>query len=172
MRLFVSLVPPPEVVAGLPPLGPTVRPAPLGQAHLTLAFLGEVAAVEPVAAELAGVLADRPAPRLRLSGAGTFGSAVWRGVAGDLDVLARLAGDVQGAVRAAGVALEARRWRPHLTVGRGRLPHELSAHELSAYEGPVATWARVELVRSHLSAAGARHEPLHTWRLADPTAPQ
>lgn len=88
-------------------------------------------------------------------------------MAGDLGVLARLAGGVQDAARAAGMVLEARRWRPHLTVGRGRLPHELSA-----YEGPVATWARVDLVRSHLSAAGARHEQLRTWRLADPSGPQ
>lgn len=167
MRLFVSLVPPPEVVTALPALPPTVRPAAPGQAHVTLAFLGEVAGAEPVAVELAGVLAGRPAPRLRLSGAGTFGRAVWLGVAGDLDVLARLAGAVQDAVRAAGVGLEARRWRPHLTVGRGRLPGELPA-----YEGPVATWGRVDLVRSHLSPEGARHEPLHTWRLADPAGPQ
>lgn len=68
---------------------------------------------------------------------GAFGRALWLSVAGALEVLARLAGDVQAAVRAAGVLLEARRWRPHLTVGRGRLPGELAA-----YQGPVATWAR------------------------------
>lgn len=160
MRLFVQLVPPDEVRTALPALPPGVRGAPPGQEHVTLAFLGEVADPARVAAALDEALDGGAPPRLRLEGAGAFGTSLWLGLGGDRERLLRLAGVVQDAVRRAGVALEPRPYRPHLTLGRGRLPAGLAA-----YRGPDATWDRVDLVHSTLTSGRARHVPLRTWRL-------
>jgi 2'-5' RNA ligase len=76
--------------------------------HVTLGFFG---ADEPAARVdwLAGRLAGRPAPRVRLTGAGTFPGVLWLGVEGE--GLAELA-------EAAGSGLEDRAYRPHLTLAR------------------------------------------------------
>ena len=140
MRLFVSLVPPQVVRAALPALPPGVRAAPPGQEHVTLAFLGDVADPAPVAAALDEVLAGAAAPRLRLEGAGAFGTALWLGLGGDRERLRRLAGEVQDAVRRAGVALEPRPYRPHLTLGRGRLPAGSRRTAGRARRGTAWTW--------------------------------
>ena len=161
MRLFVALVPPAAVVAALPDLPRGLRPVPPGQHHVTLAFLGEVPDPEPVAAALDAVVPGCPAPRLALAQAGAFGCAVWLGLTGERDRLDALARAVQDAVRSAGVPLDDRPYRPHLTVGRGALPVGLDA-----YAGPSATWSRVDLVRSTLGPAGARHDALRSWALA------
>lgn len=166
MRLFVALVPPAEVVAALPAPPRGLRPVPPGQHHVTLAFLGEVPEPAPVAVALDAVLPGCPAPRLALTGAGVFGHAVWLGLTGERDRLHALAAAVQDAVRGAGVVLEARPYRPHLTVGRGVLPPRLAG-----YAGPSATWSRVALVRSTLGPAGARHDALRSWRLGGGSAP-
>jgi 2'-5' RNA ligase len=179
MRLFLALVPPAEVVADLPPLPGGVRPVTADQVHLTLAFLGEQPSATPIAAGLDHVMGGTPL-LLRLSGAGMFGNAVWLGLRGDLDRLSALAADVQDAVRATGIELEHRRWRPHLTVGRTRDrrdEHDPRSRMLLAgldgYSGPSAPWDEVRLVRSHLGSGGARHEVVTSWRLAtSPTEPR
>jgi 2'-5' RNA ligase len=172
MRLFVALVPPAEVVVALPPLPLGIRPVTPDQVHLTLAFLGEQPAATPIAAGLDHVMGGTP-PMLWLSGAGAFGNAVWLGLRGDLDRLSALAADVQDAVRATGIELEHRRWRPHLTVGRTRdrrddrdprLPPLLAG--LAGYSGPSAAWDEVRLIRSRLGSGGGLHEVLTSWRLA------
>jgi 2'-5' RNA ligase len=161
MRLFVALVPPPDVVAALPAVPAGVRPTPTEQVHLTLAFLGEVATADLLVPAL-GVVAGSPAPFLQLAGSGAFGSAVWLGVRGDQARLSRLARTAQDTVRGCGVALEHRTWQAHVTIGRGR-PTE---NHLAGYEGPAAPWYEVRLVRSHLGGrAGARHETLASWTL-------
>lgn len=175
MRLFVALVPPAHVVASLPPLPRGLRAVPPYQVHLTLAFLGELGSSDPVATSLDRAVSGA-APVLRLAGAGAFGRAVWLGVHGDRSRLAELAASVQDAVQAAGVELEPRRWRPHLTVGRTRTHSAAGAQgtrqllaELDGYAGPSAAWTEVRLVRSHLGRDGARHETLVLWHLEDGT---
>lgn len=154
MRLFVGLYPPQEVLAALPRR--------TGREHVTLAFLGEVPDPGPLLAALPAVR-ELPAPRLRLAGAGRFrGGAVWLGLHGDLPALRRVHATVQRAVTQAGLPVEPGTWRPHLTVGRGLLPPELST-----YEGPPAVWRDVALVHSTLGRQGAVHGPLATWQLAD-----
>ena len=115
------------------------------------------------------------APVLRLTDAGTFGTAVWLGLDGELDRLAELAGSVQDAVRAVGVDLESRPWRPHLTIGRTRVRAGAGrdpATSLASYTGPSAAWTEVRLVRSHLGSTGARHETVVRWTLkASPGPP-
>ena len=148
MRLFVALRPPPEAVEDLRVRLPR-WPTPPERWHLTLAFLGDVADAEPVGAELATALHDRPAFELRLEGSGTFGrnGPVWVGVGGDVPALHGLVDAVAGAVRSSGIPLERRPYRPHLTVGRRGHPR---AAALASYVGPRWRAREVELVRSDL----------------------
>ena len=165
--MFVALRPPPEVLAALWSLrvaGPGLRATRHGQEHLTLAFLGEVEDPAALIGQLDAVLPSATAPRLRLAGAGRFGGgAVWLGLRGELERLHHLQRSVTAAVERAGLALPSGRWRPHLTVGRGRLPEGLAA-----YQGPEGCWREVALVRSQLRADGAEHTPLREWMLATP----
>ncbi|MDX6228186.1 MAG: 2,3-cyclic 3-phosphodiesterase [Frankiales bacterium] len=157
MRLFVALVPPPVVLAALPPAPAGLRATPAAQLHLTLAFLGEVPSADGLLLGLEAVT-GLAAPELRLAGSGSFGSAVWLGVHGDLLSLRRLARTAQDVAGQCGVEVDRHQWRPHLTIGRGRVP---AAFE--AYEGPTARWGEVRLVRSRLGGGGARHETLAAW---------
>jgi 2'-5' RNA ligase len=180
MRLFVAAEPSPEAVSALrrrvEALGavPGARWVPAERWHLTLAFLGEVAEQrEPaVAAALSAVTA---APlRLRLAGAGTFPprgrpSVLWVGLGGDVPALEGLARAVRRAVRGAGVRLERRPYRPHLTVARFRGQAADGAAAVSALadlDGPDFVVDRFALVRSRLGPQPS-HEPLRHWPLGD-----
>lgn len=144
MRLFVALRPPAEAVADLKARLPRWPTAP-ERWHLTLAFLGELAGSQEVHDQLLTVRA--PAFDLQLEGSGTFGrqGPVWVGVGEDVDALLDLQTDVARAVRAAGVPLERKAYRPHLTVGRRGQP---SPAALAGYRGPRWRVGEVELVRS------------------------
>lgn len=189
MRLFVALVPPPEAlrelaaaVAALPD-APGVRRAPPGQWHVTLAFLGEVAApvleaLEPRLSRVAG----RHAPlTLALAGSGRFGDRVlWTGVTGAAGAaddpvpaaLRALAASVQAAGRRCGIpGLEpGRRYRPHLTLARGRVGADLATpvERLAGFSGSPWRAEALHLVRSELHAGPggtARHSAYRTWPL-------
>lgn len=149
MRLFVALRPSPEAVADLRARQPRWPSAP-ERWHLTLAFLGEVAGPEQVHEQLLSL--RRAAFDLHLEGSGTFGrqGPVWVGVGGDVDALHDLAADVRALATAAGVALERKPYRPHLTVGRRGHPGPAA---LSGYRGPRWRAQEVELVRSDLGRA-------------------
>ena len=115
------------------------------QWHVTLAFLGDVPTAEPLYDGLRRAAAAHEPFSLRLAGSGTFGRrATWVGVGGDVVHLHALAKHVQAACRAAGVPLEERRYRPHLTVGR------VDPRALSSYDGPDWPVRQVELVHSVL----------------------
>jgi RNA 2',3'-cyclic 3'-phosphodiesterase len=158
VRLFVSLRPPAEVVEHLVRATAALRTTRADQWHITLAFLGEVADPAPLGGPLARVAAGSPPLALRLRGGGFFrGPGVLHArLDGDVEGLRRLAAGVAAACRGAGVELEERRFRPHLTVAR-RLPHDPGT--LDGYEGPAWTATCVELVRSRLGAR-AEHEVL------------
>ena len=148
MRTFVAVRPPPAAVGHLRSVLPSWPSAP-ERWHLTLAFLGEVADPSTLAPGLAAVCAVRPPLALRLAGSGTFGRGgpVWVGVEGDRAGLTSLADAVAQACRDAGVEVERRPYRPHLTVGRRGRPDPA---RLAAYAGPSWTAAEVELVASRL----------------------
>jgi RNA 2',3'-cyclic 3'-phosphodiesterase len=177
MRLFIALELPEAVRAelaatqarlraGTPP--PPLRWADPAGFHLTLQFLGEAPA--SLVAPLAEALAALPAPplSLRLDGLGAFPNlrrpqVVWVGVAGDTAALAALRAEVLAATAPLGFGVEARDFRPHLTLGRAqRTAHPLrlealgTAIERAAPPAPLS-WpgGRPILFQSTLGAGGA-----------------
>lgn len=123
IRLFAAIELAPEVgedlarrQQGLP--GAAWRPT--DSLHITLAFYGEVP--EPAAEELdlaLGRIQSRPFD-LALEGVGHFGDghqlrALWAGVR-DSEPLRVLAGRCVAAAKRAGIRMEARAYRPHVTL--------------------------------------------------------
>jgi len=139
--------------------------------HLTLAFYGEVPqATVPRLVDALGAVVG-PAVHLRLAGAGTFPErgdprVLWVGVDGDVETLAGLARNAAAAGRSAGVDVDRRPYRPHLTVGRwpaAAAADRRIATALQAYAGPYFAAAEVVLMRS-LHGAAHRYETVACWR--------
>lgn len=143
--------------------------------HLTLLFMGEQP--DPVIeAAHDGFAALSVAPfDLRLAGLGLFGGArpraVWAGVAPS-DALLRLQARVDRAARMAGIDPPARRFVPHITLGRFAPPApdvamrlERGVAESRLQDGPWRVEAMV-LWESHLSAKGARYDELARYDFA------
>jgi 2'-5' RNA ligase len=175
-RCFVALPVPTETALGidrrLAPLRdawPDARWSPVGDLHLTVAFLGAVRVgdLPGLEAALAGVAATAAPFALRLSGAGTFGGrgrprVAWLGVGDGAPAIGDLAARI-------GVALDAatpEKARPHVTLAR-RAPVELAAELRHALADDPPAWRAEALVlfRSHLGPPRARYEILASWRL-------
>lgn len=140
--------------------------------HLSLAFLGDL---EPgTVVRTAGLLTEVAAVTapfvFESAGVGAFGSqrsprVIWAGV-GESAPLRVLQDAVARGMRALGVEVETREFRPHLTLGRVRSPHGSAAlraaMERLAQERFGAIRAdRVLLMRSELSPRGSRYSILH-----------
>ncbi|WP_435188413.1 RNA 2',3'-cyclic phosphodiesterase [Streptomyces sp. bgisy126] len=172
MRLFAAVLPPPERLDELGRVVDRLRELPgaggvrwtsSGGWHLTLAFMGEVdeALVPELRVRLGRTASRTPGFSLRLHGGGHFGRrALWAGVAGDLDVLRLLAERSDAAARRAGVGMgEHRRYRGHLTVGRGvGVDVGPFVEVLGGFEGGRWEVGELVLVRSLLPVSGVRGE--------------
>ena len=188
MRLFVAIVPPPAVTAGLDALTAPLRPAwpdlrwtSQEAWHVTLAFLGEVR--DEVLPELTERL-ERAARRhraqsLAISGGGAFPSpsrarVVWAGLDGDRPALAALAASVAAGARRAGAPSpdEGRRFRAHITLARLRAPADVRplTDGLAGLAGAPWTATEIQLIHSRLPGPGAGRTPdyisLGVWPLA------
>lgn len=186
MRLFVALVPPPDILdeleeAVLPHRDavPELRWVRRELLHVTLTFLGEVddRTLERLLPRLERAVGRHERMSLSLAGAGAFpGSGaharvLWTGLFGDRRAVARLAASTTAAGRRVGTLPDKyRTFRPHLTLARSRKPVDVRSlvEELSAFAG--ATWVAdsVHLMRSHLPGKDhdqVRYESLKTWSL-------
>ena len=161
MRLFVAVFPPDEVSWDLRRQligagGPEVRLTPIERWHVTLAFIGEVAAERlPEIERALGQVTVPTGTELRLRGGGRFGrgrsTVLWAGVDGDLGELCR---DV-----CAGLGLPARDdFTPHLTVAYRDDPVVRLA--LDSYAGPSWPLHEIALVRS---VPGEGYTTLRSW---------
>lgn len=150
------------------------RPVEAASLHLTLVFLGRQP--EPVLEDLHVALEALalPAPRLGLDGLGTFGGGrpeqVHVRIAADAR-LGTLQAKASRAAREAGIAVEARKFVPHVTLGRfrpGEMPAEALARAIEAVE-PVTSgpWLADEMVlyRSTLRPEGPLYDPLAAYAL-------
>ncbi|MEO7230425.1 MAG: RNA 2',3'-cyclic phosphodiesterase [Candidatus Limnocylindrales bacterium] len=188
-RLFVA-VPIPEPVAArigelvalvrdeLGPPGQRVRWVQMSGLHVTIRFLGPTRAanVDAVAAAVERAARARSSFAVRVGGAGVFPEALrpralWIGIREGAIELGVLSDAVTAELVAAGWTLEARPFRPHLTIARTDGVHiaaeageRLVAAAADLDLGFVAD--RVVLYRSHLGHGPARYEELRSVPLS------
>jgi RNA 2',3'-cyclic 3'-phosphodiesterase len=190
MRLFVALPVPDPVrddldgrVQPLRDAHPGLRWTDAAGWHLTLAFLGDVAALGPVVDAVGPVAAAHRPAALALGEAGRFGDRVlWVRIVDDpAGALRELGAEVTAALLDAGFEVDDRPLRAHLTLARrGRAGVDRSpvtaAQAALAGRGGVTTGAagaaggsaadassrwrsdHVEVWRSHLGRGPARYE--------------
>jgi RNA 2',3'-cyclic 3'-phosphodiesterase len=186
VRLFVAVTPPDTALDDLDAACAPLRQDAAGLRwtgrelrHVTLAFLGEVAEdrLPALLPRLSRAAARHPAFGLRIAGGGAFprparATVLWSGLAGDRKALGELAMSVGAGARRAGAgsavrADEGRRYRPHVTLARCRVPADLrqAVAELSSYAGPAWTAAEIQLIRSTLGGPQPRYETIGAWPL-------
>lgn len=137
--------------------------------HLTAVFLGEcpVTCIPAVLERLEDTARRQEPLVFRLGSPGFFGSAdrprvLYTGLEGPGDALLALVTRLEGALRRLGLAIEKRRYRPHITLGRVRSGGaELAAAHMSTLFLPVTVHLdRLELYESRLHAGGPEYRPL------------
>ncbi len=187
MRLFVAIAPPSAVLDELDALVEPLRARRLDLRwtsreawHVTLAFLGQVdeAAAARLLPRLERAARRHHQVRLAFAGAGAFpaptrANVLWSGLSGDRGALARLAESVAAGASRAGAPPpdKGRRFQPHLTLARCRMPADVTGlvAELGGYQGQTWTADRVHLVRSRLGASEhPRYASLASWPLRTP----
>ena len=174
MRVFVAVVPPPEVALHLEDFleprrdveGP--RWSSPEQWHLTLAFMGAAPerCLEPLVDAVAEAVRGRPVLPLAVTGGGCFpdvtrARVLWAGVEGGA-ALAPLAAAVRTASGLVGAAPEGGDFVPHVTLGRFPRPVDATRwlRVLDTYRGPTWTARDVVVVQSHLPRERG-HRPRH-----------
>jgi 2'-5' RNA ligase len=181
VRLFVAVDPPVgearALDAALGARDDQLRWVPPEQWHVTLVFCGEVSpsAVPELSERLARGAARTPRFDVQLATAGSFpqqaarARVLWVGLLGEIDTMTRLAERCAAAVRRAGITVEDRALRPHVTVARARrdtVDVRTHVQRLSSYAGQPWRVASVRLVHSTLGAR-VRHETLAQFPLAE-----
>ncbi len=150
--------------------------------HLTLVFLGSVAAarVDEIGREMAQAAAAARPLRLEASGLGAFPSlsqprVLWVGLIGDVDALAGLQRDLDRRMRRLGFELDQRPFRPHVTLGRATGSLDASSRlalqaELKRPGQQFGRWraTSVELIESKLSRGGSVYTTLLEAELGRP----
>jgi 2'-5' RNA ligase len=152
---------------------PGARWVPMGQIHLTLAFLGEV---DDITLKL---LSERlttirsPGFQLRFSGTGCFPDrrrprVLWVGLEPE-PRLSELAERVRDAVTACNIPREERTFSPHITLARLKFPATREAFgfldQSQQPEIPSVTVGEFILFQSQLTPQGAIHTPVRRFPL-------
>lgn len=160
-----------ETLQGQIPLGRRMTRETL---HLTLAFLGEQPddALEALHEQLSQI--RQSAFDLHLGGVGMYGNPnrPALGVEAVADApLTNLQSEVSKALRRAGLMIEKRRFRPHVTIARFKAEEptdpRLQGFILGAmsYRVEPVGVTQFALYESHLSPEGARHDVLAAYAL-------
>jgi 2'-5' RNA ligase len=176
MRMFVAVVPPPEVVEHLDAFlevrreAAPFRWASTEQVHVTLAFLEDVPdrKLDDLVERLGRAAGRRRSFEAAISGGGAFPNVgrarvLWAGLAlgeAGRNELSRMATGARAAANRAGVPVDGQRFRPHVTLARLGRPQEVTpwVRLLDAYRGPTWTVDHVALVASYLGE-GPRRRP-------------
>ena len=166
MRLFVAVDLPDTIKKQLEALRhgiPDAKWVPEGNAHLTLAFLGEISDADLGDIGLALGRISHTSFDLKIRSVDVFGNArrprvLWAGIQSNSDLEA-LQQKVCNALGQAGFSLEERRFRPHITLARIHMsPYErvrsfLTDHSLFCL--PEFEISSFTLFSSHLAHSGA-----------------
>ncbi|HEY3240888.1 MAG TPA: RNA 2',3'-cyclic phosphodiesterase, partial [Acidimicrobiia bacterium] len=148
-RAFVAVRPPDAVLEALEATLAPARKVMVGprwagrdQWHVTLQFLGPVAALPPVVHGLGAAVAELTPFRFQLGGSGAFPNprrarVVWIGAQDGAVAMAGLAAAVTGALAPLGYEAENRPFRSHLTVARLREPGDVTSAVAALGDGPV-----------------------------------
>jgi len=171
MRLFVAVPLPDEcrehlffLSAGLAE-GRRISPENM---HLTLCFIGDVEGVDVEDIDAALGAIENGSFQITLADVGIFGHqhmvhTAWVGVEESLE-LKHLQAKVARALRGAGIQLESRKFKPHVTVARTKNVRKKRVREwLALHGGFRAEPFQAEsfsLYRSHLGHDGAYYEEL------------
>ncbi|HSM59362.1 MAG TPA: RNA 2',3'-cyclic phosphodiesterase [Longimicrobiales bacterium] len=145
--------------------------------HVTMKFLGEVRQdrIPDVHEALGRVAASTPPFSIRLGGFGAFPTirkprVIWLGV-GASPELRCLKQDIEWGLSDCGFDAETRAFHPHLTIGRAHPTDHVGVFrgldEVVAgmeFQGG-ATVRAIDLMRSHLSKAGARYSVVASVKL-------
>ena len=174
--MFVAVVPPAEVVEHLDTFlevrrsAAAYRWAPVEQLHLTLAFLADVPdrALDELVERLGRAASRRAVFDATVAGGGAFPNVgrarvIWAGLELDEDgrtELSRMATGARAAANRAGVPVDGRRFRGHITVARLGRPEDVTSwvRLLDTYRGPTWTVDGITLVASYLGE-GPRGRP-------------
>src|SRR5438309_978649 len=135
------------------------------QWHITLQFLGNRADLDAVASALDGL--DVAGGAARVGGAGAFpdarrGRVLWLGLVDGAALATRLAAAVVERTETLGHEREARPFRPHVTLARGRVASDLRNAIAAIGDDPVGPSWRVDAVTVYESRThrdGARYLP-------------
>jgi 2'-5' RNA ligase len=140
--------------------------------HWTLQFLGNVDQREigEICAAVAEAALEHEPFDLEICGAGAFPSpdrprTLWLGVGQGADQMIALQGSIERSLEPLGFRGEARRYTPHLTIGRpgrGAPPRELAAELIALADFQAGTMLVDEVVvySSELTREGPLYEPL------------
>jgi len=172
-RLFVAIRPPPPIRALLADLSHGVEGARWQddeQLHLTLRFIGnvDVRTADDIIDALSAVRA--PPFKVALSGVGSFEhkgrvDTLWAGVTPQ-EPLAALHRKIDHAVVRTGLPPEARTYRPHITLARGRMgPVGPFLAVNGTRTSPPFGVDHIALFESTLSAGGANYAVVERWPL-------
>ena len=177
IRAFLALALPDPLIHRLSIVQHGLRlhcPVPRENLHLTLAFLG--AQPEPALEDLHLALENRvfQAPVIQVAGLGVFGGASPRNLHMRVDpnpVLMALQARVARMAAQSGIALERRKFVPHITLARFAVG-EVTAPALAAMietvgaisGGPFVS-AEMVLLRSTLRASGPVYDPMANYPL-------
>jgi RNA 2',3'-cyclic 3'-phosphodiesterase len=141
--------------------------------HLTLAFLGEVPQdfIESAKVPLVEVTRQHHAFAAQLKGLGAFPSpsrarVVWVGMEQGKAEVCALQADVIKALSSIGYQPERRPFSPHLTLGRLRVPEDVSKAVAVQFATECFVIDRVVLFRSVLGAAGPVYTALAEFPLS------
>ncbi len=172
MRLFFALQPPADLAEALAGEALTLsrryggRPARPESIHLTLAFLGEVAAERLPDVLAAGRAVQAPEFDLTIDRFALWphNGVLWAGCAPPADGLFRLVTNLREQLRAASVAFDGgSRFVPHVSLVR-----RVRAHEKLDLPAPISRcWTCYDfaLIRSRLMEAGSDYAVVETFPL-------
>lgn len=144
-------------------------------AHLTLHFFGEVSlpAMEALFCELRAVAARQKPFYLTLDGLGAFPHwqsprVLWVGVKGDLAALDRLKAETDAALKKNGFLIDTREFKPHLTLGRVKVPPKNFVPPSALNPSFAAPFSIKEIVlfESKLFKSGPLYTPMQTFSFA------